>query len=65
MSSMFSHCKSLSSLDLSNFNTQNVTDMVYMLYNCKSLSSLDLSNFNTQNVIDMDICSIIVIHYHH
>ena len=51
--SMFYGCNSLSSLDLSNFNTQNVTDMRSMFYECNTLSSLDLSNFNTQNVTDM------------
>ena len=50
---MFADCNSLISLDLSNFNTQNITDMSSMFSNCKSLKSLDLSNFNTQNVIDM------------
>ena len=35
---MFSGCKSLSSINLSNFNTQNVTDMRYMFYGCESLS---------------------------
>ena len=50
---MFSDCSSLISLDLLNFNTQNVTDMKYMFYNCRSLISLDLSNFNTKNVTDM------------
>ena len=47
---MFYGCKLLISLDLSNFNTQNVTNMVYMFGCCNSLISLDLSNFNTQNV---------------
>ena len=51
--SMFYNCNSLSSLDLSNFNTQNVTYMGFMFYGCNSLSSIDLSNFNTQNVTDM------------
>ena len=37
-------------LDLSNDNTQNVTNIEYMFYNCASLSSLDLFNFNTQNI---------------
>ena len=50
---MFFDCVSLSSIDLSNFNTQNVTNMESMFYNCNSLSSLDLSNFNTQNVTNM------------
>ena len=53
MVSMFSYCYSLSSLDLSNFNTQNVTNMEYMFFHCNSLSSINLSNFNTKNVIDM------------
>ena len=34
---MFFECSSLISLDLSNFNTQNVTDMILMFYNCNSL----------------------------
>ena len=51
---MFFDCVSLSSIDLSNFNAQNVTNMESMFCNCNSLSSLDLSNFNTQNVTNMD-----------
>ena len=50
---MFADCKSLTSLNLSNFNTQNVTNMSNMFYNCNSLSLIDLSNFNAQNVTDM------------
>ena len=50
---MFSGCSGLTSLDLSNFNTDNVTDMYYMFENCSGLTSLDLSNFNTANVTDM------------
>ena len=47
---MFADCIAVTSLNLSNFNTQNVTDMYYMFSNCNSLKSLDLSNINTQNV---------------
>jgi len=50
---MFYSCKSLTNLDLSNFNTTNVTDMSYMFYSCKSLTNLNLSNFNTTNVTNM------------
>ena len=50
---MFAYCSSLSNINLSNFNTQNVTDMSWMFYGCKSLINLDLSNFNTQNVTKM------------
>ena len=53
MNGMFYDCNSLISLDLSNFNTQNVTNMCWMFRDCNSLISLDLSNFNTQNVTDM------------
>ena len=48
---MFYDCKSLKSLDISNFNTQNVNNMSGMFYNCKSLTSLDVSNFNTQMLL--------------
>ena len=37
MSEMFSGCNSLTNLDLSNFNTQNVTNMSAMFSGCKSL----------------------------
>ena len=50
---MFSDCSTLSSLDLSNFNTAIVTNMSYMFNGCSALSSLDLSNFNTAIVTDM------------
>ena len=53
MSYMFYYCSSLTSLNLSNFNTNNVTNMSYMFYNCSSLTFLNLSNFNTNNVNNM------------
>lgn len=43
----------LTSLDFSNFNTQNVRYMSGMFHNCSSIRRLNLSNFNTQNVKDM------------
>ena len=39
-------------LDLSSFNTQNVTNMSSMFHYCKSLT-LDLSSFNTSKVTSM------------
>ena len=54
MDHMFFRCESLTNIDLSNFNTENVTNMEYMFYKCKSLTNIDLSNFNTQNVTNMD-----------
>ena len=50
MSYMFNGCSSLKELNLSNFNTNNVTDMRYMFKGCSSLKELNLSNFNTENV---------------
>ena len=41
-------------LDLSNFNTSNVTDMGFMFAGCSSLASIDLSSFNTSKVTNMD-----------
>ena len=51
--SMFEGCSSLTSLDLSNFDTSNVTSMTYMFGNCKALISLDLSSFDTNKVANM------------
>ena len=53
MNYMFQDCRSLTSLDVSNFNTSNVTDMGSMFSYCNSLTSLTLSNFNTSNVTNM------------
>ena len=39
---MFQNCTSLTSLDLSKFNTSNVTDMGWMFYSCSSLTSIGL-----------------------
>ncbi len=50
---IFQYCTSLTSLDLSNFNTSNVTDIRSMFSDCRGLTSLDVSNFDTSNVTDM------------
>ena len=50
---MFKDFTSLTSLDLSNFDTSNVTNMSYMFTNCYVLTSLDVSNFDTSNVTNM------------
>ena len=39
-------------LDVSNFNTSNVTNMSYMFYNSQA-TTLDLSNFDTSKVTNM------------
>ena len=53
MSHMFHGCSSLKDLNLTNFITNNVTNMSNMFDGCSSLKELNLSNFNTNNVIDM------------
>ena len=40
-------------LNLSNFNTNNITNMGCMFFCCSSLKELNLSNFNTNNVTNM------------
>jgi surface protein len=40
-------------LDLSSFDTSNVTDMSGMFANCIMLDSIDVSSFNTSKVTDM------------
>ncbi|WP_298640170.1 BspA family leucine-rich repeat surface protein [uncultured Prevotella sp.] len=54
MSSMFSNCSKLQSLDLSSFNTANVIDMEGMFQGCSSLQSIKLSSFNTEKVWIME-----------
>lgn len=44
----------MTALDVSSFDTQNVTNMSDMFNDCSVLTSLDLTNFDTQNVTDMD-----------
>ena len=53
MNYMFYECDKLLSIDLSNFNTNNVTNMIRMFSYCSSLTCLNLSNFNTNNVNNM------------
>ena len=50
---MFSLCSQIRTIDLTNFNTKNVTNMSYMFYSCVSLENLDLTNIDTQNVTNM------------
>ncbi len=55
MSNMFpTFNNALTSLDVSSFDTSNVTNMNYMFSGLLALETLDLSNFNTQNVVTME-----------
>lgn len=53
MSFMFEDCSALIQLDISNFDTSNVTKMETMFCICEKLTQLDLSNFDISNVTDM------------
>ena len=44
---MFNNCSSIEELNISNFITDNVTNMQKMFYKCILLKKLNLSNFNT------------------
>ncbi len=51
---MFNNCSSLISLDLSSFNTSNVTNMEAMFQNDVNLENITFGdNFNTSKVKDM------------
>ena len=47
---LFDSCSSLTSLDVSNFNTSKVTNMRYMFYRCRSLTTI-------KGTIDMKSCA--------
>ncbi len=53
MDGMFEDFSSIKSLDLSTFDTSNVTGMNSMFQGCTQLSSLDISSFNTSRVTTM------------
>ena len=52
-SCMFAWCEGLTSLDVTGFDTSNVTNMSAMFISCSGLTSLDVSSFDTSNVTDM------------
>jgi len=55
LNEFFRDCSLLIEIDLSNFDTSNVTDMSYMFYGCSSLTTIKLKNkFNTSQVTNME-----------
>jgi len=51
---MFGACKSLTTLDVSDFSTSKVTNMEYMFINCTKLTTIgNISNWDTSNVTNM------------
>ena len=53
MNWMFKECSSLTSVNLNNLDTSQVTDMGCMFCYCTSLNSLNLSTFDTSKVQEM------------
>lgn len=51
--SMFDQCRSLTSLDLSGWDTSNVNDMDEVFESCASLVSINVSSWDVSNVVDM------------
>ena len=50
MNSMFKRCSKLVELDLSNFNTHNVTELYEMFYEYFSLEKLIIPNFDLKEI---------------
>lgn len=50
---MFHGCSKLADIDVSCFDTSQVTNMSGMFRGCESLTDIDLSGFDTSNVTDM------------
>ena len=50
---MFNDCKKLTSVDISEIDTSNATDMKRMFAGCIVLPSIDVSHFDTSNVRSM------------
>ena len=50
---MFSGMSNLKTIDISDFDTSNVTNMSSMFNNCSNLENLNISGWNTENVQNM------------
>ena len=50
---LFYKCKFLTEIDLTNFDTKNVTNMENMFDGCNSLKKINLTNVNTRNTLSM------------
>ena len=49
MNNMFSRCSNLKKLDLSSFDTKNVTNFFNIFDYCKNLAYIDLSSFHIKS----------------
>ena len=50
---MFYNCSKLTNIDLSFFDSKDVTNMSNMFFGCSNLTNIDLTSFDTKNVTDM------------
>lgn len=50
LSGLFIYCKTVTSLDLTDWDTSNVVDMSYLFYDCNALIDLKIANWDTGNV---------------
>ena len=51
---MFAGCTGLRTIDITTFNTGNLTNTSSMFSGCTGLTTIDLSNFNTSKVTNMN-----------
>ena len=58
MSYMFYGCSSLKEINISNFNTNNATDMSGMFYGCSSLKEINILNLILIMLLIWVICSL-------
>ena len=50
---MFSGCNNIKSIDLTHFDSSNVTNMSYMFSRCHYIEEINLDKIKTDNVVDM------------
>ena len=50
ISSMFSSCNKLTTLDVSRWSTNNITDLYATFSNCHNLTTINVSRWNVRNV---------------
>ena len=50
---LFFSCSNLFAIDLSKFNSEDITDMTSMFHQCKNLNDVNLTNLNTKKLTNM------------
>ena len=53
MSFIFSGCSKLTNIDLSSFNTKNVTNMMMIFYGCSNLKKVKISKKYNEKIINV------------